>query len=132
MSSANQGAGSSQKAERDGFKKAVKENLAKLTGGKCSKCKKQTWIPNDDPAKITCIGEACHIAAASPGGPRYVDYPQMSSEERSSISNAIWLCCNCHVEVDNNPATYNAARLQQMKKFAESQGNADLMKCIIN
>lgn len=61
------------------------------------------------------IGEAAHICAASPGGPRYD--PNQSQEERDGIDNLILLCRNCHRKIDdpNTSEQYPVERLRNWK-----------------
>ena len=67
---------------------------------------------------VNSIGVAAHIHAASPGGPRYD--PSMTSSERGSISNAIWLCSNCSIIIDRDEACYTAKLLKEWKVKAET------------
>lgn len=80
--------------------------------------------PGDDPLAVANIGKAAHIAAAAPGGPRYV--ASMTSNERSSIDNAIWLCSNCATMIDVAPEAYPISLLHEWKHQAEHA--ADLEK----
>ena len=98
--------------------------LSKRAGGKCCKCATPTFGPNDNPNKATNIGQAAHIAAAAPGGPRYD--PKMSPEERTSTSNGLWLCSNCHDVVDRNPELYKTSDLKRMKKEAEERARKEM------
>ena len=75
------------------------------------------------------IGKAAHIHAAAPGGRRYL--ASMTPEERSDISNAIWLCATHADLIDRDAVTYTADVLLTMKrehetKCAERQRNAIL------
>ncbi len=58
-----------------------------------------------------------HIAAAAPGGPRYDG--RMSPEERSSVENGLWLCSNCHDQVDKDTHTFTTAKLHEIKRQHE-------------
>ncbi len=90
-------------ASRDNFKKPVVEALAKRAAYICSNpdCRTLTIGPSEaDPDKFIYIAEAAHIKAAAPGGPRYD--PTMSSEQRSSIENALFVCSNCADLIDKN------------------------------
>lgn len=87
-------------------------------------CGSPTWGPNDRPYSATNIGQAAHIAAAAVKGPRYVE--EMSPEERSSITNGIWLCSNCHDKVDRNVDTYTIAILKDLKEKAENKAKLEL------
>jgi hypothetical protein len=104
---------------RDDFPKPIKDLLAKRAGFLCSnpKCRKPTVGSNHLPDKSTLIGEAAHITAASIGGPRY-DL-SLSPEERSDISNGIWLCANCASLIDKDRDKYHVETLRQWKQIAE-------------
>jgi hypothetical protein len=93
--------------------------LAKRVGHRCSNpgCRQATTGPQENPSKAINIGVAAHIAAASPGGPRFD--PTMSSEDRAAPSNGIWLCQTCGKLVDNDPVRYPSALLNYWKATAE-------------
>ena len=104
---------------RDDFDEKTKEMLARRVGYRCSNpnCRKLTSGPQTDPKKAVNIGVAAHITAASPGGLRYDS--RLSSEERKSIDNGIWLCQNCAKLVDNDEDRYSTDLLIQWKKLSE-------------
>ena len=66
----------------------------------------------------TLVGEAAHIRAESPGGPRY-DASQ-TAEERRSYANLLLLCGVHHKVVDDDEVAYTVERLKQMKATHES------------
>jgi hypothetical protein len=99
------------------FTKPVKELLAKRVSYICSKCKRHTSGGNSNPQKATIIGEAAHIEGARPSDRRY--NPRMTSEQRRDISNGIWLCGDCHKEVDDDPGQFTVEWLHNMKKDHE-------------
>jgi len=68
------------------------------------------------------IGVAAHISAAAAGGPRYDT--SLSSDERISIRNGIWLCQNCAKLIDNDPERYSSVTLLSWKKGAEEAARA--------
>jgi hypothetical protein len=92
--------------QRDGFLNATKEVLAKRAGQRCSNpdCPVATSGPHDADEKAINLGVAAHITAAAPGGPRY--NPNMSAEDRSAITNGIWLCQTCAKLVDSDTARF--------------------------
>ena len=94
-------------AGRDEFTAHEKQTLAEKTDYKCCICDKKSTN-----------GQAAHISAAAEGGPRY---QHMSTEQRKSISNGIWLCRDCHFKVDNDPSKYNVDYLRAMKKKKEGR-----------
>lgn len=104
---------------RDDFTKSTKELLAKRVGYRCSNpdCRCLTISPKGKDDTDNC-GQAAHIAAASPGGPRYD--PKMSKAERKSFKNGIWLCYNCATKIDRNPSEYPKKMLMKWKKEAEN------------
>ena len=111
-------------SRRDNFSTSVINILARRAGGKCSMCKRTTFGPNDDPHKAICIGQAAHIAAAAPDGPRY--NPTMTVEERTSAVNGMWLCSNCHLIIDRNPAEYPIEKLNAIKREAEDEAKKEM------
>jgi hypothetical protein len=106
---------------RDDFSDKVKEALADRVGNCCSNpdCRAVTSGPQEDPSKAINVGVAAHITAASAGGPRYD--PAATPEERSHISNAIWLCQTCAKMVDNDPARFTADLLRAWRDDAEDR-----------
>lgn len=111
---------------RDNFSQKNKELLAKRVGFKCSNpsCRVNTIGPNSLVEKSTLIGIAAHIYAAAPGGPRYKE--EMTSEERSSTKNGVWLCANCSVLIDRDYNKYSAILLFEWKRKAEKIAEEEL------
>lgn len=62
------------------------------------------------------IGEASHITAAAPGGPRYD--PTLTSEERKSPENGIWLCKDHAKAVDSKDPYFTVQLLKEWKQQA--------------
>ncbi len=106
---------------RDDFKKATIDVLAKRVGYLCSNpdCRRLTVGPNSDVTKSTIIGVAAHITAASPGGPRYKS--DLTDIQRIHIENGIWLCNNCSTLIDKDPDIYPVEMLQKWKVIAEAE-----------
>ncbi|EEF78538.1 hypothetical protein [Methylophaga thiooxydans] len=114
---------------RDNFTKAVIEKLKARVSNRCSnpECRVQTTAPSDS-GGISNIGIAAHICAASPGGPRYDS--SMSSSERKSLDNAIWLCSNCSIDIDRDLIRYTVDLLKEWKQIAENNARLELGKKI--
>jgi len=109
--------------KRDDFSQNVKNLLAKRVGYLCSLCECPTAGANED-SGATNIGIAGHICAASPGGPRYA--PNMTSEQRKSFENGIWMCHNCSDKIDKNFDYYTIEKLRGIKDTAEQRANKSL------
>ena len=90
----------------DRFRQPVVATLAKRAANRCSNpdCGALTSGPSDDPTRSVNVGEAAHIYGANPGSARYD--AAMLSVDRSSITNAIWLCGNCHKLIDDDETRY--------------------------
>ena len=108
--------------DRDDFDKSTIDILAKRAAYICSNpdCKSLTVAPSsEEESKFIYIGKAAHITAASAGGPRY--NPSLSSEERKSINNGIFLCSNCADMIDkNNGSDFSVQLLLKWKSDHET------------
>jgi hypothetical protein len=104
---------------REDFPAHVKQALQNRVASRCSspQCRAATAGPQVDSSKALNVGVAAHITAASEGGPRYD--PSLTSEQRSSAENGIWLCQNCAKLVDNDPSRYTVELLRSWKTVAE-------------
>ncbi len=104
------------------FKAQTKQKLAERAGFICSNpsCYRVTIGPCvNNPHSSTKVGEAAHICAASPGGPRY-DMSQTEAQRRG-IDNGIWLCPSCASLIDKNGGIdYPAPDLKRWKKDHET------------
>lgn len=111
---------------RDDFPMQIKEILAKRVAFHCSnpQCRQSTSGPQQETSGIINIGVAAHITAASDGGPRYD--PSITSEQRRTIDNGIWLCQNCTKLVDNDPDFYDEGIPQFWKSLAEKVAAKEL------
>lgn len=113
--------GQSTKEKRDDFSKPTIRALALRAGYCCSlsDCGRPTVGPSEaGPDKHVNIGVAAHITAAAPGGPRYD--ATMTSEQRSSIMNGIWLCQSHSRLIDVNPDAFPVHRLHEIKLAHEA------------
>jgi hypothetical protein len=108
------------------FPASVKDVIAKRAGMKCSNpdCRVTTSGPRDDPAKAVNVGEAAHITAAAPRGPRYD--PSRTPEQRRGNENAIWLCRVCHTLVDQDETHYTVALLRQWRADVEAAARREI------
>ncbi len=104
---------------RDNFTPKTISVLRERVAHKCSDpdCRIVTSGPSTDKDKVNRIGEAAHICAAAKGGPRYDK--KMTSDQRKSIENGIWLCSNCADKIDKDWKRYSVELLHQWKMSAE-------------
>lgn len=107
---------------RDNFTKKTKDLLAKRVAYRCSfsGCRIITIGPGHLHSEdIINLGEAAHINAASKNGPRYDE--KMTTEERKSIDNGVWMCRNHARMIDSDFINYSSDTLKQWKKIAENE-----------
>lgn len=105
---------------RDEFTPATKRRLAQRAGYLCShpECRRPTIGADASGDGTINLGEAAHITAAAQGGPRYD--PFLSSEERRSQANGIWMCALHAKEVDSDEKEFTVERLREWKNKAEA------------
>lgn len=124
------------KRNRDDFTEPTKRALAYRANHRCSfpGCGKPTSGPSDEsPDGHVNIGVAAHIYAAAPGGPRPA--PEMLPEERTAITNGVWLCQTHSKLVDADQIRFTADGLKRMKTDhealvrAELEGRAHPLRC---
>ncbi|MQW93360.1 hypothetical protein GHJ48_13345 [Acinetobacter sp. dk771] len=108
------------KNKRDDFTASTVKVLRDRVNNLCSNpdCGNLTIEPKKtENNKTNITGTAAHISAAAVGGPRYD--MSMSSGERKSINNGIWLCNHCARKIDIEPEAYSVDLLKDWKKKAE-------------
>ncbi|MCP5096477.1 MAG: hypothetical protein GY943_13065, partial [Chloroflexi bacterium] len=109
-------------SKRDGFRSTIIEALAKRASYICSNptCRSLTLYPSqEDRTKAIFLGVAAHITAASSNGPRYDQ--SLTSEQRSSLDNGIFLCELCATLIDKNRgADYSVEQLKTWKHEHET------------
>lgn len=95
--------------------------MAERVGMRCSKpgCRRPTNGPRLDPLKAVNLGVAAHITAASVGGPRF--NPDLTSVQRSSAENGLWLCQVCAKLIDTDESRYPERTLRSWKVQAEEE-----------
>lgn len=112
---------------RSEFSPFTKRALENRANQRCSlrECRHPTSGPSDEaPDKRVQVGDASHIHAASPDGPRYLK--SMTPEERSNINNGIWLCATHNRLVDGDTCHYTADDLRAMKLEHETSVRAEI------
>lgn len=111
---------------RDNFSALTIRLLSTRAGFCCSnpKCSRPTVGPADEENRTVNLGVASHIAAASPGGPRYD--AAMSPADRKAAGNGIWLCQNCGKLIDSDVKGHPVELLREWKKAATQRAIAAL------
>jgi len=115
---------------RDDFTQKTKNALALRANYKCSftGCGVATSGPSDESLMAVAVtGVAAHIHAAAPGGRRYLE--NMTPEDRSAISNGIWLCQNHATLIDRDSTNYTADVIRQMKSDHERRIASEQSGC---
>lgn len=113
---------------RDEFSPATKRAIERQARGHCSNpaCRRLTHAATSDGAAEINIGQASHICAAAPGGPRYD--AQMTSEERAAADNGIWLCDVHGRAVDAKDSKFTVEELRRWKR----QTNEDSWRSVMH
>lgn len=115
---------------RDEFPEPTKRILAQRVANRCSnpECQAPTSGPQVCGSRAISIGVAAHITAAARGGPRYNE--RLTSEQRRSADNGIWLCQSCNKLVDSDSEHFSETLLRLWKRTAETTAFAALGKTI--
>lgn len=101
---------------RDDFTKPTLRLMAQRAGYVCSypDCRQLTIGPSDDrKSGLTMVGVGAHITAALEGGPRYDG--SLTSEERASEANGIWMCQLHGKQIDDNASRHTDVDLKRWK-----------------
>lgn len=85
---------------------------------RCAICRKELVMDATETDDESVVGEACHIVAASPDGPRGIS--PLTAEERDKYSNLILMCNVHHKQIDDQYVEYSVEKLLAMK--AEHEG----------
>jgi len=107
--------------DQEHFTKPTVDTIAKRAANICSNpdCGVLTCGPAEEIDRSVIIGEAAHIFGARPGAARYVE--TMDSSERGDVTNAIWLCRNCHKLVDADPTKFPSDMLFEWRRQHEGE-----------
>ncbi|MER8683416.1 hypothetical protein [Mesorhizobium sp. M1405] len=117
-----------KKKNRDEFSPATKRAIERQARGHCSNpaCRRLTHAATSDGADEINIGQASHICAAAPGGPRYDE--QMTPDERAAADNGIWLCDVHGRAVDGKDSKFTVEELRRWKR----QTNEDSWRSVMH
>lgn len=107
------------------FPRGIRDRLRNRVNALCSnpKCIAPTLAKTHSAADFQEGGEAAHITAANPGGPRYDG--SLSDRQRSDFDNGIWLCRRCARMIDRDVPGHPVALLRTWKAEAEQRALAE-------
>lgn len=116
-----------KKSNRDEFTRPTKRAIERQARGHCSYpgCRRLTHGATSNGKEEINIGEAAHICAAAPGGPRYD--PNMTPEQRRSAENGIWLCDVHARAVDSKESKFTVEELREWKRLTNEDSWRSIM-----
>ena len=112
---------------RDNFTEATKNKLGKQVAWHCSRpgCVAPTVSATEDGEGVITLGRAAHITAAARGGPRYD--ARLTTEERKSANNGIWLCGDHANVIDADDASFTEQTIREWKRNAQRRAWVELV-----
>lgn len=86
------------------------------SGNRCALCRRPLVAERTPTDRESVVGDEAHIAARSPGGPRYGECPTHLVD---SYDNLVLLCKVDHKKVDDQPGQYTSEYLRKIKSKHE-------------
>lgn len=119
-----------QSSDRLEFSEKVRQEIFKDAGYICANpdCRSHLHLHDSHSGKTIFLGEAGHIYAARPGGPRY-DENQPESFI-TSRENGLCLCKPCHFQVDQLKSTYTVPTLNRWRENSLTNNRPELNRRI--
>ena len=110
------------------FTSETKQILRDGVGGHCSICDVATTAASVHSKGSTVkIGDAAHISDARPPGKRFES--TLTDSQRADPENGIWLCVNCHRQIDSDSGrNFTIPDLKRLKLDAEARARERLGK----
>jgi hypothetical protein len=101
------------------FSKWTVDTLSKRASLQCSNpsCRVGTTGPAEADDVVTSIGSAAHIHGARAGSKRF--RADLTERQRAELHNGIWVCRNCHAQIDSDEVKYPAALLFKWRRLHE-------------
>ena len=87
------------------------------SGNRCAICGCELVIDATEEDRESIVGEECHIVSGQTEGPRYD--PSFDREQIHSYANMLILCCVHHKVIDDQPSTFTAENLRELKENHE-------------
>lgn len=83
------------------------------SGNLCAFCKARMVVDASEVNAESVVGDECHIISGAPNGPRH--NPKFGQDSVDDLDNLILLCRIHHKLVDDQPETFTAETLRQLK-----------------
>jgi hypothetical protein len=83
------------------------------SGNLCAFCKAHLVVDASAVDSESVVGDECHIISGAPNGPRHD--PALALDVIDSLDNLVLLCRVHHKLVDDQPETFTASTLRQLK-----------------
>jgi len=97
---------------------------------RCAICRLELVMDASETDDESLVGEACHMVAASEGGPR--GESPLTQEQRDKFANLLLLCNVHHKQIDDQPIAFPVAILVELKsdheQWVRTQLNFDSQK----
>ncbi|MCR5309266.1 MAG: hypothetical protein K6E21_04065 [Bacilli bacterium] len=108
------------------FKENVKKAAGCAVAYRCTfeGCNAVLVCRKEGTDEIQNIAQYCHIAAASPNGPRFD--ASLTNEQIRGLDNCIVMCSNHHHIIDNNPSIYTTELLKKWKAEKEERTRIEM------
>jgi len=87
------------------------------SANRCAYCRRELVLDASETDDESVIGDACHIVAKEPSGPR--GDSSLTPEQRDRYDNLILLCKVHHKLVDDQPNTFTVECLKEMRAAHE-------------
>lgn len=91
---------------------------------RCGICRMELVMDATETDDESLVGEACHIVASSPDGPR--GESELTQNQRDKYGNLILMCNVHHKVIDDQPIEYTVERLNELKANHEQWVKAQL------
>ncbi|AVP96795.1 HNH endonuclease [Ahniella affigens] len=83
------------------------------SGNLCAFCKAHLVVEASVADPESVVGDECHIISGAPNGPRHD--PALGLDEIDGLANLLLLCRVHHKLIDDQPDTFTASALRQLK-----------------
>jgi hypothetical protein len=89
------------------------------SGNLCAYCNAHLVVDASALDSESVVGDECHIISGAPNGPRHD--PSLDLQDIDNLTNLILLCRVHHKQIDDQPETFTAEILRQLKDDHEKK-----------